>query len=70
MYIEHWFISEQYQAHYQVYTLYQTTKSSGSHPLNISDNLSHDVASWSEIASCIKINKTLVVYRFSDNVIK
>ena len=30
--------------------------------------LSYDVASGSEIKSCIKIDKPQVVYRFSDNV--
>ena len=32
--------------------------------------LSHDVPSVSEITPCVKINKPLVVYRFSGNVIK
>ena len=32
-------------------------------------NLSYDVASESEITSCNKIDKTLVVYRFTGNVI-
>ena len=30
--------------------------------------LSHDVASGSEITPCIKIDKPLVIYRFSGNV--
>ena len=30
--------------------------------------LSFDVASWSEITPCSKIDKPLVVYRFSGNV--
>ena len=33
-------------------------------------NLSYDVASGSEITSCIKIDKLLVVYRFSGNIMK
>ena len=45
MYIEHWFISEQYQAHYQVYMPYQIIKSSGIHPLNISDNVIYHMMS-------------------------
>ena len=32
--------------------------------------LSHGVASGSEITPCIKIDKQLVVYRFSGNVMK
>ena len=31
-------------------------------------NLSHDVASGSGISSCYKIEKTLVVYRFSETL--
>ena len=31
-------------------------------------NLSHDVASGSEITPCNKIDKPLVVYRFTGNV--
>ena len=30
--------------------------------------LSYDVTSWSEIKACNKIDKPLVVYRFSGNV--
>ena len=33
-------------------------------------NLLYDVASESEITSCIQIDKPLVVYRFSGNVMK
>ena len=33
-------------------------------------DLSYDVASWSEITPCIKIDKPLVVYRFSGSVMK
>ena len=32
---------------------------------NLNENISYDVASGSEIMPCIKINKSLVVYRFS-----
>ena len=32
--------------------------------------LSYDVASGSEITACIKIDKPLVVYRFSGNIVK
>ena len=35
---------------------------------NIKFNLSHDVASGSEITPCNKIDKALVVYRFTGNV--
>ena len=37
--------------------------------LQITHNLSYDVASGSEITSCNKICKPLVVYRFTGNVI-
>ena len=33
-------------------------------------SLSYDIASGSEITPCIKIEKPLVVYRFSENVMK
>ena len=33
-------------------------------------NLSYDVASESEITPCIKFDKSLVVYRFSGNIMK
>ena len=32
--------------------------------------LSHDIASWDEITPCNKIDKPLVLYRFSGNVMK
>ena len=32
--------------------------------------LSYDVASESEIMPCIKIDKSVVVYRFSGNIMK
>ena len=35
---------------------------------HFSESLSHDVASGSDITSCIKIDKPLVVYIFSGNV--
>ena len=38
--------------------------------MTISVILSYDVASGSEITPCIKIDKPLVVYRFSGNIIK
>ena len=36
--------------------------------VEVLSSLSYDVASESEITSCIKINKPLVVYRFMGNV--
>ena len=35
---------------------------------NVKLHLSYDVASGSEITPCIKIDKPLVVYRFTENV--
>ena len=37
-------------------------------PLMQYQNFSYDVASGSEITSCNKIDKPLVVYRFTENV--
>ena len=38
--------------------------------VHLKDTLSYDVTSESEITPCIKIDKRLVVYRFSGNVMK
>ena len=32
-------------------------------------SFSHDVASWGDITSCYKIDKPLVVYRFTSNCV-
>ena len=42
------------------------TKNSGG--IKVNDYISHDVTSGSEIMPCNKIDKPLVVYRFSGNV--